>query len=87
MSKQEECLNRKTKWGGAKISSLLVNSPKGLAKDFRKPNDKDRDNIELQEPTWLLEEVIRRGHKRLNYIGDDSKLEDEVYQEPYTGKP
>ena len=74
--RENESLNQKTEWGGAKIPSLLVNSPKGLAKDYRKVRSKDSEKAEPQKPAWILEEAIRRGQKRLKYTGDDSNPED-----------
>ena len=56
-----ESLNLKTEWGGAKIPSLLVNTPKGLAKLIEETTE-DVSNQEIQR---RLKEAVMRGQKRL----------------------
>ena len=49
ISKQEECLNRKSEWGGAKLPGISVLTPKGVVKEvFRE-----------EEEHKMEEEVIR----------------------------
>ena len=63
-------LNQKTEWGGAKIPSLLVKSPKGVARLVRSQEIEAEPN---KEPQWLLEEAVKRGRKRLEYRKDLKK--------------
>ena len=60
-------LNLKTEWGGSKIPSILVHSPRGLLKsgsslgegDHR---EEDQEDIEAEQ---RLHEALRRGQKYL----------------------
>ena len=42
----EESMNLKNKWGGAKIPSLMVTSPKGLARQRKEGDKPDEDQEE-----------------------------------------
>ena len=61
---------QKNEWGGAKIPSILVKTPKGVAKNTQ-DNKKEAGSAETQ--SWFLEEAVRRGRKRLEYVADESK--------------
>ena len=65
----EESLNSKNEWGGAKIPSLLVSSPKGLSGNKTPPEGKDSDVEERQqeESDEILRGAVRKGLKRLQY--------------------
>ena len=67
-------LNQKTEWGGAKIPSLLAKSPKGVARLVRSQETEADPDI---EPQWILEEAVNRGRKRLEYLDDDRKQQEE----------
>ena len=67
-----ESLNLKTEWGGAKIPSLLVNTPKGLVKLIEEASEEAGSCEDIQK---RLKEAVRRGQKRLEYVEDESSLE------------
>lgn len=62
-----ESLNLKSEWGGAKIPSLLVSTPKGLAKLIEETEDGEPSQ-ETQEIKKRLKEAATRGQKRLEYM-------------------
>ena len=62
-----ESLNLKSEWGGAKIPSLLVNTPKGLARLIEE-TEEGEPSQETQEIKKRLKEAAVRGQKRLEYM-------------------
>ena len=63
---EKEFLNLKTEWGGSKISSLLVHSPRGLAKpESGSEMDDSTDEEGNLEAERRLREAVRRGSKRM----------------------
>ena len=57
-----ECLNHKTEWGGSKIPTMTVNTPKGVSRT----QDRDQEvDPEQQEAIRRLQEAARRGQKRI----------------------
>ena len=69
MTKQEEFLNRKSEWGGAKLPGLDVLTPKGVVKeDFG--NEKEQQEAE-EEAARIMKEANKKGQKRIRYLGDD----------------
>ena len=82
----KESLNSKNEWGGAKIPSLLVSSPKGIAKTQVTENEgPEGSKEELPEHISVFRQAISRGQKRIQYregnqdSGTDE--EDTLYQE------
>ena len=61
----EESLNSKNEWGGAKIPSLLVSSPKGVAENVG--DRKQSQETDTHEHLEGLRKAIARGQKRIRY--------------------
>ena len=73
-------MNQKNEWGGAKIPSILVKTPKGVAK----LNQGNKEIVDHEENgKWFLEEALKRGRKRLDYVADESETTPE--EEEYIG--
>ena len=64
MRTDEECLNNKNEWGGSKIPSMKVFTPKGVGGT---PRDNKQEDPEQIEARIKLQEAVRRGIKRLQY--------------------
>ena len=82
-----ETLNLKTEWGGAKIPSVLVHSPKGLGKQGSaelEEGDMDQEDQETREAGKRLREALRRGQKRLQY--QEVVTVEDLHQEQGPGK-
>ena len=70
----EESLNSKNEWGGAKIPSLLVSSPKGTAGKKTPDEEKDSNLEDRQEESGeILRRAVRKGIKRLQYREADEE--------------
>ena len=65
----EESLNSKNEWGGAKIPSLPVSSPKGVAKTTG--NRKQSQETDVPEHLEDLRKAMARGQKRIRYREPD----------------
>ena len=64
----EESLNSKNEWGGAKIPSILVSSPKGIAKaQVGEKEGQETAKEELPEHITVFRKAISRGQKRIQY--------------------
>ena len=77
-TQKEGVLNQKNEWGGAKIPSILIKTPKGVAKNtLEKNKDAGPGAGPGSEETlgWYLEEAVKRGRKKLDYVADDSREE------------
>ena len=70
--------------GGAKIPGLVVESPKGVvSKDFGKQREKEPTQNEAA--FTLAKETMRRGGKRMRYLGDDTQGYDEREEDDREG--
>lgn len=68
---EKESLNLKTQLGGAKISSILVHSPKGLGEPGSSVGEEegnDGEDTETAQAEKRLREAIKRGQKCLKYV-------------------
>ena len=66
----EESLNSKNEWGGAKIPSILVTSPKGIARQMKegeKAGQETQSREDLPQHVVDFRSALSRGQKRLNY--------------------
>ena len=74
MRKPQECLNRKSEWGGSKIPGMTVETPKGVvAQNYGENERKKEGNSEGERVQEIMKEVARKGLKRVRYVGDDSQ--------------
>ena len=64
--------------GRAKIPSILIKTPKGVAKSTQ---DTKKETGSADAQSWFLEEAIKRGRKRLEYVADDTKEESEIEED------
>ena len=88
MKVPEECLNRKSEWGGTKIPGIVISTPKGVVTEsFGKENqEKGRKGAEEEiNAARKLKEAIKQGRKRLRYLEDDTKEESEEEEEEKEG--
>ena len=60
----KESLNAKYEWGGAKIPSILVTSPKGTAAAKTDKGEKEEEFDGKER----LQTALRRGQQRLRYV-------------------
>ena len=70
-----ESLNLKSEWGGAKIPSLLIDTPKGLAKLVEETQEGEPSQ-ETEEIKRRLKEAATRGQKRLEYMEEYAEQEE-----------
>ena len=63
--------------GGAKIPGMIVTSPKGvLPENFGQNEGKEDIGSDQLEAAETVKEAVRKGQKRIRYLGDDSQETD-----------
>ena len=61
----QECLNRKSEWGGAKIPGIVVQTPKGVVSEKFGKEEKEENDNETQRCAEILEKAGKKGQKRV----------------------
>ena len=88
MKVPDECLNRKSEWGGTKIPDIIVSTPKGVVTESFGKENEEKGRKEAEEEVNAarkLREAIKQGRKRLRYLEDDTKEESDEEEEEEEG--
>ena len=74
----EDCLNLKNEWAGSEIPGISVSRPKGIAST--------KAEVIGVDGSQVLQAAIKRGCKRIEYVGEDTPGQSEEGMEGIEGK-